>query len=88
MRTQEEIQRQIEGLKKERATLPPYSAFGTPNHQIMDAQIAILNGTSKLEDFPEGDLDADDAESQIFRGAEDAKYWLDDETAEDLFGEV
>jgi hypothetical protein len=85
MRTPEEIKRQIEGLEQERITLPEYSFFG-PNHQIIDAQISILDGTNQLEDIDEGNFEEMDEQNNIFRGAEDAQMWLDGDREEDLFG--
>ncbi len=85
MKSQEEIDRQIEGLENMKTTLSEYSAFGTPNHQIADAQISILNGSSDKDDFEEGDWNEMDEENQIFRGVEEAQEWLDGERDEDLY---
>lgn len=87
MRNQTEIQRQIEGLKKQKFLLPEFSAFGTPNHEIIDAQISILDGSSELEDIDEGDWEEMDEQNQVYRGAEDADNWLNGYRGEDLFDE-
>lgn len=89
MRTQQEIDRQVEGLKKERASLPEYSMFGDPNHAIIDAQIEILRGDKMLTDFDEGDWDELDETNKIYSGAEDAENWLNGtgDEYDDLFSE-
>lgn len=38
-RTQDEVARQIDGLKKQKEALPEYSKFGDPNWEKIDAQI-------------------------------------------------
>ena len=87
MRSQKEINGQIEGLEKMKEWLPEFSVFGTPNHLIIDAQISILDYSSELSDFEEGNLNEMDDENQIYRGAEDAEAWLNEENDEDLFEE-
>lgn len=79
MRTQEQIQRQIEGLKKMKETLPEFSSFGDPNHKSIDAQIKVLNGKDP-EDYA-------DAQAQIYDWSVDAAMWLDGSRDEDLFDE-
>jgi len=85
MRTKEQINAQIEGLKKEKETLPPISGFGTPNHEIIDVKISILLGEQELEDIDEGDWEEMDAQNEVYRGAEEAQQWLDEDMDEDLF---
>lgn len=85
MRTQEQIQKQIEGLEKAKQTLPAHSHFGDPNHEIIDAQISILDGSCTLEDIDEGDWDEYDTQNKVYRGAEDADNWLQENDDEDLF---
>jgi hypothetical protein len=85
MRTQEQINAQIEGMKKEKETLPPVSRLGTPNHEIIDAKISILLAEQELDDIDEGDWDEMDAQNEVYRGAEEAQQWLDEEMDEDLF---
>lgn len=87
MRTQEEIKRQIEGLEKMKTWLPKYSGFGTPNHELIDTQISIIDGSSELSDIDEGDFEEIDAQNEIYRGAEEAEIWLDGNREEDLFEE-
>lgn len=88
MRTKEEIQRQVEGLTQMKTWLPEYSAFGDPNHKVIDAQISILKSISKLSDYEFEEYDEfDDNLEAIFRGAEEAEMWLDGDTNEDLFEE-
>lgn len=85
MRTQQEIKRQIEGLENEKQTLPEYSHFGDPNHLVIDAKISILDGSNKLSDYDEGDWDNMDEDNKIYRGAEEADNWLQEDDDEDLF---
>lgn len=86
-RTQEQIQKQIEGLLEDRKRLPEYSAFGDPNHACIDVQISILKGDEELSDIDEGDWDEMDEQNKIYRAAEEAEQWLDGERDEDLFDE-
>jgi hypothetical protein len=85
MRNQEEIQRQIEGLLAEKEVLPEVSGLGTPNHEIADIKISILKGEITLEDVDEGDWEEMDSTNEVYRGAEEAKDWLDGDRKEDLF---
>lgn len=86
MRTQEEIKRQIEGLEKMKTWLPEYSGFGTPNHELIDAQISIIDGSCELSGIDEGDFEEMDAQNKVYRGAEEAEVWLDGNW-DDLFEE-
>lgn len=43
-RTQTEIDRMTIGLIRQKEKLPVFSAFGTPNHEIIDGQLAVLDG--------------------------------------------
>jgi hypothetical protein len=87
MRTEKEIKRQIEGLEKMKTWLPYYSFFGAPNHELINTQISILDGSSVLSDIDEGDFEQMDEQNHIYRGAEDAEMWLDGDRDEDLFEE-
>lgn len=85
MRTQEEINRQIEGLKNQKEALPEYSQLGTPNWAMADAQIDILKGGDiadyELEEWDDQEGD----EGEIYRAAEEAVDWLDEANDGDLF---
>lgn len=87
MRSEEEIDRQIEGLEDMKEWLPEVSTFGSPNWEIIDAQMLILSSEMFLEDFPEGDWDNMDAENEIYRAAQEAEDWLYGAHDEDLFEE-
>lgn len=76
MRTQEEINRQVEGLKAEKARLPQFSAFGDNNWENIDTQIAIITGTIRFESCEDDDDDYD--------AAYDAYEWLTN-NGDDLF---
>lgn len=77
MRTQEEIERQIEGLKKQKESLPEYNFFGDNNWEMIDAQIEILNGAD-IDEYC-------DREDYVESGATNAYDWLTDENEDDLF---
>lgn len=77
MRTQEEINRQIEGLKKMKENLPETNFFGDNNWEVIDAQIDILQG-GDYEDYQEADY-------AIEAAAYDATGWLEGDIDEDLF---
>lgn len=87
MRTTDQINRQIDGLRAEKQRLPAVSGLGTPNHEIADAKISILQGNEELKDFDEGDWEEMDETYQIYLGAEEAQQWMDEEREEDLFEE-
>lgn len=65
--------------------IPEYSAFGDPNHLIIDAQISILCGIQELSDIDEGNWEEMDEDNKIYRGAEEAESWLLGDTYDDLF---
>ena len=83
-RTQEEINRQIEGLTKMKDTLPEYSKLGNLNHKIIDAQILFLKEENLPEEW-EDELDWGDELEEILTEAQEAIYWLSGEREEDLF---
>lgn len=85
MRTPEEVKKQIEGLTKMKEWLPERSGFGTPNHEKIDAQISILDGSKDVTDIDEGDWDEMDEQNEIYRAAEDADEWMNETREEDLF---
>ena len=80
MRTKDEINRQIKGLKKEKEDLPEFSMFGTNNWKSINAMIEILNGNKSSEHFEFADQEVENA-------AYDAENWLNEERDDDLFGE-
>jgi hypothetical protein len=88
-RTEEEIKRQIDGLKKMKETLPEHSIFGNNNWEAIDAQLDILEGKKEKEDFyiNETSDEYEDGCNDIYFEAEKAESWLDGETNEDLFEE-
>jgi hypothetical protein len=78
MRTEQEKQRQIEGLKMLKATLPEFSLFGNENWIAIDAKISMLMGLSSYEDFQDDFL-------YIETEANHCQEWLDKLHDEDLF---
>lgn len=79
-KTQDEINHQIDGLKKMKTWLPEHSAFGSNNWGQIDAQLDVLEGSKIASDF-------EDEEDEIFIAAQDAEDWLDGIRDEDLFEE-
>jgi hypothetical protein len=55
MRTQEEIKVAIDFFKKQKTTLPEFSAFGDPNHLVIDAQLDVLELKKGMHDIDELD---------------------------------
>lgn len=87
MRTQEEINRQIEGLKKMKTWLPQYSRFGDNNWANIDAQLDILEYKQDLDDMDDGDWENMDETNSIYLAAQDADGWMNGDTNDDLFEE-
>jgi len=84
MKTQKEIDKQIEALKAVRPRVKPFGAFGNDNLANLDAQIMVLEENLDSEDVwdywpdEEGDM-------EIRMSADDAIAWRDDESdIEDL----
>lgn len=74
MRTQEQIKRQVDGLKEERKSLPEIGN----NWKNIDAQIDILTGVKDLYSF-------EAEEVEIYMAANDAANWVEEECDKDLF---
>ena len=87
MRTKEEINYQIKGLTKMRETLPQKTMFGDDNWKKIDAQISVLKGQAKPDDFyaDEGEEEYQDGDNDVYNEAYTAKEWLDGNVSEDLF---
>lgn len=86
MRTQQEIERQIKGLEKEKQTLPEFNFFGDPNHLAIDYQIKTLKGEITLEQYNEDGCD-DEYYDRIAASIADAEDWLNEYNLDDLFSE-
>lgn len=86
-KTQEEINRQIEGLKKMKITLPEFSAFGDKNWEKIDAQLDVLEGKKEPNDFYEDESaeEYQDGDNDIYNAAVEAEEWMDGNSDEDLF---
>lgn len=76
IKTQEEIQEQIDGLLIKRNKLPEYSILDYPNWLLVDLQIRVLKGElSSLEYWDNNSLD----------------YWVDERLVDgmvDLYNEL
>lgn len=86
-RTEEEIKRQIEGLEKMKTTLPHFSKFGDDNWKKIDAQVAVLKGEKKPDDYYQDETaeEFEDGDNDIWQAAEEAEQWLNGHNNEDLF---
>ena len=86
-RSKEEIQKQIDGLTKEKSIVPPVSLLGTKNHLIIDYQINTLTGQVQPYDIVEDDDDFEDKWdfSDVMEQVNLTKSWLEGETNKDLF---
>jgi hypothetical protein len=88
-RTKEEIQRQIDGLKKDKEKLPEYSMFGDNNWERIGNQISVLEGKLDPDSLyvDEGNEDYEDGDNDLYFSAQEANDWLCGSTDEDLFDE-
>lgn len=88
-RTEKEIARQIEGLKKMKKSLPEFSAFGDKNWETIDAQLDVLEGKKDPDDFyvDETSEEFEDGDNDIYFAAERTQEWLNGNQKEDLFEE-
>jgi hypothetical protein len=82
-RTEEEIQRQIDGLNAQKKWLPEFSSFGDDNWGQIAVQIEVLQGKTDLEDLIEDD--DEDTENGLYDAAIQAEDWLDGRINDDLF---
>lgn len=87
IRTQKEIDRQINGLKEQRRLLPNFTLFGDNNWEQIDAQLDVLEGKQKPDDFyvDESSEDFEDGDNDLYFAAVQAEGWLDGSDNEDLF---
>jgi uncharacterized membrane protein YgaE (UPF0421/DUF939 family) len=77
MRTQEEIKKAIEHFKKLKKTLPEYSAFGDPNHLIIDAQLDVLECKMDRDEIDE--LDSEEYGDMGISDITNVADWMDGE---------
>lgn len=86
-RTQDEINRQIEGLKKDRTTIPETSMFGDKNWEKIDAMIAVLEGKKSPNYYyiDESEEEYEEGDNEVYFDAERAAEWLKGNETEDLF---
>lgn len=88
-RTQDEILRQIEALRRCRQRIPEVSFFGGNNHEKIDAQISVLEEKSSADDYyvDERSEEYEDGDNDTYFEAEKAEMWLNGQTDEDLADE-
>lgn len=79
MRTKEEIQRQVDGLKKSKERLQQNGGmFAKQSIGLIEMQIDILTGKDSYSGY-------EDADPQIESCAYETDQWLQGENDEDLF---
>lgn len=85
-KTQEEINLQIEGLKKSKLELPRFSMFGDDNWAKIDAQLDVLEGKQDPDDFyvDESSEEYSDGDNDIYNAAQEAEEWMDGNVEGDL----
>lgn len=83
MRTPEEIQRQIDGLKSMKEWLPEHNFFGDNNWKTIDDQVSILKGENTADELCEEYDDEEKDSSPLF----DVEYWMEGSSDDDLFEE-
>ena len=84
MRTKEEIKKAVEHFKKLKKSLPEYSAFGDPNHLIIDAQLDVLEG--KISRFDIDELDEEEYGDMGISDITNIADWMDGDNI-DIFEE-
>ena len=84
MRTQEEINRQIEGLLREKKSSPKVSVFGRATHEGIDVQIQILRENQRADDY----ADADEFSDYVYNQATLAGEWMESSMENDLFSDL
>ena len=86
-RTDEEIARQIDGLKADRERLPEQSMFGDNNWKKIDAMISVLEGKKKPNDYYEDESaeEFEEGDNDVYFDADRADQWLQGNETEDLF---
>lgn len=87
MRTEEEKLDQIAGLEEEKKNVSERSLFDNPNHLMIDAQISVLKGEKTADDYAPLDDDTETDEAQVFDASTEAKYWLNGQREENLYGD-
>lgn len=83
MRTKDEIQKQVDGLESQKDWLPEWSKFGNHNWAMIDAQVAILEGDAKEEDYADECEDDDEMKMALI----DVEQWMSGDSDDDLFEE-
>lgn len=91
MRSQEEIQRQIDGIEAMKEWLPEENVFGDNNWEIMDIQVGILDGSidpnKDLSEIFDEDIYDQEANYQIECAIQETVDWLEGVNDDDLFEE-
>ena len=82
MKTQKEIDEQIQKLKDVRPKVRPFSVFGTDNLEGLDAQIRVLEKDMDSDDIWDR-WDRDEEDVDIRSNAEGALEWREGESEED-----
>ncbi len=87
LRTPAEIERQINGLKAEKETLPEFSFFNDNNWERIDAQLDVLEGLKEPDDFyiDETSDEYEEGDNEVYFAAVAADEWMDGLRKDDLF---
>lgn len=78
LRTKKEIQKMVKALKAIKAKTPKQSFFNDDNHAMIDAQIAVMQGKKKPDDYyvDETSEDYQDGDNELWGYANRAEQWL------------
>lgn len=89
LKTTEEKNIQIEGLKKDKLKFPEFSAFGDKNWEKIDAKLDVLEGLKNPDDFwqDESDEDYQDGDNDIYNAAIEAEEWMQGNIDDNLFSQ-
>lgn len=82
-----QIGQQIVGLEKMKKRLPRRNIFGSANHSGIDAQIAVLKGIKKADDYFQDDTAEEytDGDNDVWSDASRAEDWLAGSETENLY---
>ena len=85
MKTKEQIDAEIEALRKMKPSVRRRSAFGDDHHHAIEAQISVLRETMSVDEIYDayGDEDAYEFEQNVLDEAINAHDWMMGVLAED-----
>jgi len=85
MKTKEQIDTEIETLRKMKPNVRRRSAFGDDHHHAIEAQMSVLREMMSTDNIYDayGDESADEFEQNVLDEAINARDWMMGELAED-----